>query len=377
MICGMLLVAVYVAWCQCCRSLQSMFIQNVSCQFNNITFYVVSGKMVTCPTCGYKGKNTRALRMHMMVAHKESAKVAADGAMGKEDDPLRADSPVIAGESLEQTPTVVTADDYFDLYTADCCGLARSHTEFLERVASQLSGHLVKTLAQGDCFFDAVRIGLAQAPINLPRTIAELRLLAGIELERNAAGYRPLYFTEDHGRGDQAVTYDLYVHRIRYERELATDITIGAMVHGLDRPIRVLMSSNDEFGRPQCTVKRFWKGVTRDVPDITVAYNAAEGHYLGFMSDMIPQLLPPPPVTVPSQQPPTSDRQDGTGDEPRQSCSTSGADQQDRQDVEPNQPVGTGAALWSDDDSLASLDIHDVHNSTASCATSDEGIIYC
>jgi hypothetical protein len=51
-------------------------------------------------------------------------------------------------------------------------------------VAAANNARLVNTVGMGDCFFDAIRIGLSN--IGIRRSIEELRQLAGIELQINA-----------------------------------------------------------------------------------------------------------------------------------------------------------------------------------------------
>ena len=101
------------------------------------------------------------------------------------------------------------------------------------------------------------------------------------ELVINAEQYRQLYTIEDNGLHEQAPTYDSFVQRTQDGFEWATELTVSAMARSLDVVIRVVSSATSNTGQTTAVVHDYGN---RDHTDrmITVAYNAAEAHYLGI-----------------------------------------------------------------------------------------------
>jgi OTU-like cysteine protease len=163
----------------------------------------------------------------------------------------------------------------------DNCAPARSHTECLRRWAERNNAQLLDTIGGGDCFFHAIQIGLAQ--LGIKRTIAELREAAATEMTMNATAYRPLYYTEDNLLREQASTFEQFVQRNFDGSEWATEITVSAMARSLDVVVRVVSSGTDENGYPTAAVLPDYNGgIVDNRRVITVAYNAAESHYLAL-----------------------------------------------------------------------------------------------
>lgn len=179
-------------------------------------------------------------------------------------------------------------------------GPVTSHFELLSKVASQLGGQLQQTVGAGHCFFDAVRIGLLQHGVD--SDIPGLRRLAGAELRIHFADYGELYEAMSRESPEQSATYSEYVQNIEDGCEWATELTVCAMVHGLDRPIRVIKSVTDpRTGQMMCFQRIYEDGVTQNAgSEITVFLNSAEAHYLGWKPGDSRPMLPNAPHS-PSQ----------------------------------------------------------------------------
>jgi len=235
-----------------------------------------------CKICASVFSSAFAVTMHEDAVHSAHSHFAKGSVSGDQVPSKSRSSTVAANRSV-----IITVDDV---------GSASSHFEFLKKVASLYGGDIQETVGGGQCFFDAVRIGLVQ--LGMSRSIDELRELAGIELTRNASYYERMYHLEGN---DQAKTYDAYVDGIWRGREWATEVTICAMAQGLDTPIRVFSSGTDVRGRPMCRVSQYSEGVSGNrAGEITVVLNSVEGHYMGFVShNRVPTLHSSPTRSVP------------------------------------------------------------------------------
>lgn len=169
------------------------------------------------------------------------------------------------------------------VWRVDNCGLAVSHHDYLINVATVNRAQVVDTVGGGgNCFFDAVRLGVQQ--MGIIRTVSELRLAAAMELEINAELYRPLYSVEDIslGQGHQAATSEQFVRRTRDGCAWATSMTVASMAKSLNMVINVISTTSDSTGRLSAWVNSFSDGVTHADRCIIVGYNRETAHYVVF-----------------------------------------------------------------------------------------------
>jgi OTU-like cysteine protease len=152
-----------------------------------------------------------------------------------------------------------------------------SHHQLLCNAAEYNNGYVVETVSAGDCFFDAVRIGLYA--IGIQRSVKQIREMVGIELQCNAAIYRQCFDVEVIAEHEQAETFDEFVDKTWHGSEWATELTVLAVARALGVIIQVISTS----GSTSTTFDQFygsWTG-SNDVI-VTVLYNAEVGHYLGY-----------------------------------------------------------------------------------------------
>jgi len=223
--------------------------------------------------------------MHCRGKHSAQARIAAGAGLQKESkDTTTSPKPSVASSGSKDAAEVT---DQSEVFTTRELGPASNHNEFLEKVAALYDGQMITTQTNGDCFFDAVQIGLRH--LGVEHSISALRQLAGKFLKSNAKDYEPMY----KGSADAAaVPYAEYVKNIQHRHEWATEVTIHAMVEGLNRPIRVMSSGTDDLGKPMCWVKQYHENISKTAGrEITVMFNAVQAHYLGFIpQDRTPRL---------------------------------------------------------------------------------------
>jgi len=131
--------------------------------------------------------------------------------------------------------------------------------------------------------FDAVRQCIAQ--LGVVRTIRELRLAAGLELNLNSELYRPLYAVEnEYGQNIQACTYDEFVRKTRDEKEWATQMTVAALAKALDVVIRVISTDTDRSGCNTAFSQDYCDGVNCIDKSVIVGFNKESSHYIGFLN---------------------------------------------------------------------------------------------
>jgi len=176
--------------------------------------------------------------MHRYGKHSAQARFAAGGGLEKESGDKETSSKQSvaphgskdAAHVADKIPLHNTSSgpcDQSEVFTTYELGPARSHNEFLEKVAALYDGQMIPTETNGNCFFDAVHIGLQNHGVY--RSIHSLRELAGKLLKSNAITYEPMY----RGSADAAAPpYAEYVNNIWHGSEWATEVTIHAMVEG-------------------------------------------------------------------------------------------------------------------------------------------------
>ena len=178
------------------------------------------------------------------------------------------------------------------VWTVVDCGAARSHADYLERVAAANHQCVLVTESFGNCFYDAIRQELADRG-NIV-TIPELRLIAAARLRANQPEWEERYVVEDNGQHEQAPTYDLFVDRTERGREWATEMSVAALAEGMDIVIRVIRTMTDDDGSVTAQAQLYDEGVVRRQSILTVGFNSAEGHYIGFRALPAPVALPAP-----------------------------------------------------------------------------------
>lgn len=102
---------------------------------------------------------------------------------------------------------------------------------------------------------------------------------------------------EDNGQHQQAPTYELFVDRTERGREWATEMSVAGLAQGMDIVIRVVRTMTDDDGNVTAQAELYDEGVLRRDSILTVGFNSATGHYVGFRA--LPITLPLPAAAAP------------------------------------------------------------------------------